>query len=48
MQRLKDYVESGRFERRCEDIIERLEGPLRALAIFAAGVLAGVAWMIAQ
>ncbi len=47
-RRLCDYVESGRFETGFEAIIDRLEKPLRIFAIYAAGVLSGVVWMIAQ
>jgi len=45
---MKDYIESGRFERHCESLFDRCEAVIPWVAVFCSGVLLGIAWMIAQ
>jgi hypothetical protein len=48
MNSFRNYVESGRFERRCETLIDTCERPIVIFVAFLAGVVFGIAWMIVQ
>lgn len=48
MNKIRDYVESGRFDRRCETLLDACERPIVIFVVFLAGVVFGIGWMIAQ